>query len=179
MERSNSILSLSSRSSSNASTRQKFDPILPFSRMSEKSKSKFPNPFTHCLYRRVLIWTLVSLALVSFLFLGRHDLGVTDVVSGHLQQTDSSPDEPQHQGTNSRPKNEKAPDAIVVVVNDPKKSKGSKKVEDNDHDDDSSDVFEEDTEEGDFDQHRGGATDQQMQKALSNLQRMPWLKFPQ
>lgn len=147
--------------------------------MSEKSKSKFPNPFTHCLYRRVLIWTLVSLALVSFLFLGRHDLGVTDVVSGHLQQTDSSPDEPQHQGTNSRPKNEKAPDAIVVVVNDPKKSKGSKKVEDNDHDDDSSDVFEEDTEEGDFDQHRGGATDQQMQKALSNLQRMPWLKFPQ
>ena len=94
MKRSNSILSFGSRS--NASTRQIFGSILPISNVTEKPKSKFPNLLIQRLYCLVFVWTLLSLVIVSLMFLGRHDIGLADVVSGHL------------------------PDAIAVVDNNPK-----------------------------------------------------------
>lgn len=70
---------MSSRSSSHASfLRKKTDNLLPFSFPHEKSSFRFRSCFAHGLYRRVLLWTIVSLVLVSVILYSTHDVNVYD-----------------------------------------------------------------------------------------------------
>ncbi|UKZ77956.1 hypothetical protein TrVFT333_005690 [Trichoderma virens FT-333] len=65
MERTASLLSFSSRSSSDASTNRN-DPLLPYAEsLLEKKSARGQSVIGRGLYRRILIWTVVSMIIVS------------------------------------------------------------------------------------------------------------------
>lgn len=86
MERTVSLLSVrSSRSSSLASLSRYHEPLLPLAEsVSEKQQIKVRSVLSHCLYRRVLIWTVASLVLVSVVLFKASNASVPNVVSSRL-----------------------------------------------------------------------------------------------
>ncbi|KAH6610780.1 hypothetical protein Trco_000800 [Trichoderma cornu-damae] len=67
MERTASLLSFSSRSSSHASTNRNNEPLLPYAEnVLEKRPARGQSIFGRCLARRILMWTVASLVVVSF-----------------------------------------------------------------------------------------------------------------
>ncbi|KAK1239725.1 hypothetical protein MKX07_001179 [Trichoderma sp. CBMAI-0711] len=86
MERTASLLSFSSRSSSHDSTNRNNDPLLPYAEnVFEQKALRGHSFFRRCLYRRVLIWTVVSMILVSFALLKAGDGMVSSAGSGVVQ----------------------------------------------------------------------------------------------
>lgn len=87
MERTASLLSFSSRSSSHASTNRNNDPLLPYAEnVSEMKPIRGPSIFGRFLYRRILLWTVVSLVLVSFALFKASDGVVTEAGSSRYVQ---------------------------------------------------------------------------------------------
>lgn len=73
-----------SSDSSTASTDRKREPLLPYSEIvSEKMAVKLRNPLHHCLYKRVIIWTALSLFIAGFVLFGKQDSAVRDVTPKH------------------------------------------------------------------------------------------------
>ncbi len=63
---------------------RKRDPLLPYAEIvSEKMAVKLRNPLNHCLYKRVIIWTALSLFMAAFVLFGKHDGIVRDVTPKH------------------------------------------------------------------------------------------------
>ncbi|KAI9172386.1 hypothetical protein HJFPF1_01888 [Paramyrothecium foliicola] len=70
---------MSSRSSSAASLNRRQDPLLPYSNIPEKAQFRARSILGHSLYRRVLIWSCVSLLFVGFALFHRRDRAAYDV----------------------------------------------------------------------------------------------------
>lgn len=91
MEPGKRLLSFSSRSSSNSSMEQKRDSLLPYSEVvSEKMSAKLHNPLGHCLYKRVIIWTALSLFMAGFVLFGRHEGTIGEISSTRAGQGSAS-----------------------------------------------------------------------------------------
>ncbi|KAM6487898.1 hypothetical protein HDV62DRAFT_4455 [Trichoderma sp. SZMC 28011] len=85
MERTASLLSFSSRSSSDASTNRN-DPLLPYAEsLLEKKAARGQSVFGRGLYRRILIWTVISMIIVSFALFKTGDGIVADAGSRFTQ----------------------------------------------------------------------------------------------
>ncbi|KAH0498927.1 hypothetical protein TgHK011_006153 [Trichoderma gracile] len=92
MERTASLLSFSSRSSSHDSTNRNNDPLLPYAEnVFDKKALRGHSIFRRCLYRRVLIWTVVSMILVSFALFTAGDGMVSSTGSGVGQPPAAKP----------------------------------------------------------------------------------------
>ncbi len=188
MERSTSLLSFSSRSSSSSSTDRKKESLLPYSEsVSEKTVSKLRNPLGHCLYRRVLIWTAISLIVVGFVLFGKREISVPDVAST-LGHRPSSPFHWKDEGLNSQSdKSQKS--EVISVGSDESQTKdqdadgsdaGKEKLDDEaDDDDDDVPEYKQDAEEDEYDILLDAENADEMRKVLASLRQMPWLRFPQ
>ncbi|OAA71441.1 hypothetical protein ISF_01992 [Cordyceps fumosorosea ARSEF 2679] len=91
MESKRSFVSFSSDSIP-VSMDRKREPLLPYSEIvSEKMAVKLRNPLGHCLYKRIIIWTALSLFMAAFVLFGKHDGTVQPIASGHgTTKTDAS-----------------------------------------------------------------------------------------
>lgn len=70
---------------------RKREPLLPYSEIfSEKTAIKFRNPLGHCLYKRVIVWTALSLFMAAFVLFGKQDASLGPVTSIHNGQDASS-----------------------------------------------------------------------------------------
>lgn len=91
MEHKRPFVSFSSESSP-VSTDRKREPLLPYSEIvSEKMAVKLRNPLSHCLYKRVFIWTALSLLMVAFVLFGKHDGKIGDVTQNHIPLSNDVP----------------------------------------------------------------------------------------
>lgn len=74
MERTDSLLSMSSTSST--ASRSRFgEPLLPYTeKPSQNHSSSIKAVFGHCMYKRVIVWTVASFSLIAlFMYNGRPD----------------------------------------------------------------------------------------------------------
>ncbi|KAM3476966.1 hypothetical protein MY8738_006660 [Beauveria namnaoensis] len=63
---------------------RKREPLLPYSEIVlEKVPVKLRNPLSHCLYKRVILWTALSLFMAAFVLFGKHDGTVRAVTQEH------------------------------------------------------------------------------------------------
>lgn len=108
---------------------------------------------------------MVSLALISFVFFGRHNSHASDASATRKESHGSS--------------KQQAPEALVVVVGDKNAKNAVLNNDGYDDDEGAATYFDEQSEDGDFDVTKPGASPENMQKALQNLKRMTWLRFPQ
>ena len=198
MERSTSLLSFSSRSSSSSSADRKKDLLLPYSEsVSEKTVPKFRNPLGHCLYRRVLIWTTVSLAIAGFVLFGKHDISVSDVAP--FSQHHGTLPHLSSEGVKSQSDNKKESELVAVGSTDEGSksqhtsddNKSSDNADDEDEEDEEAEEDEEDEEDDEVQEYKQDAEEDEydilidsqnaddMRKALASLRQMPWLRFPQ
>lgn len=166
MERKPSLLSLSSRSSSYAPEHRSRGPLLPcMEKHCDKRPVHIRSFFGHCLYRRVLIWTVVSLVLVSVILFRGSDVSVPDVVNfgkAKLYPTQlSRPDAGAAKG-NAADGNAAAHDIVEVGAHDDQKPTGTQAD------------AKEPQEGGDGDDDQG-IKDQFREQ----LKTMPWLIFKQ
>ncbi|PMB72904.1 hypothetical protein BM221_000321 [Beauveria bassiana] len=72
---------------------RKREPLLPYSEIVlEKVPVKLRNPLSHCLYKRVILWTVLSLFMAAFVLFGKHDGTVRAVTQEHTTtESGSSP----------------------------------------------------------------------------------------
>ncbi|KAH8720328.1 hypothetical protein HC256_000725 [Beauveria bassiana] len=72
---------------------RKREPLLPYSEIVlEKVPVKLRNPLSHCLYKRVILWTALSLFMAAFVLFGKHDGPVRAVTQEHTTtESGSSP----------------------------------------------------------------------------------------
>lgn len=190
MERTPSILSTSSRSSSRASDSRNSEPLLPY---SEKPVIKVRSLLGHCLYRRVFIWTVVSLVLAAIVLFRHNDVPVSDVVSVHIADQESDREQYHNAHTNLNgpeindlPVKSPSGSAIVVVVSDededlqePWEESEEEEVEKYESQDDFG-YEEEDTQLEELDEAVDEEEDVMMQqKEAEELRRYPWIRFKQ
>ncbi|KAM3456626.1 hypothetical protein MY3296_001581 [Beauveria thailandica] len=92
MESKRPFVSFSSDSSPVFMDRKR-EPLLPYSEIVlEKVPVKLRNPLSHCLYKRVILWTALSLFMAAFVLFGKHDGTVRAVTQEHTTtQSGSSP----------------------------------------------------------------------------------------
>ncbi|KAJ6786671.1 hypothetical protein PWT90_08089 [Aphanocladium album] len=84
MEPTRPFVSFSSESSP-ASMDRKREPLLPYSEVvSEKMSVKIRNPLSHCVYKRVFIWTALSLFMAAFVLFSKHDGTVREITPEHI-----------------------------------------------------------------------------------------------
>ncbi|KAM3512158.1 hypothetical protein MY11210_004222 [Beauveria gryllotalpidicola] len=83
MESKSPFVSFSSDSSPVFMDRKR-EPLLPYSEIVfEKVPVKLRNPLSHCLYKRVILWTALSLFMAAFVLFGKHDGTVRAVTQEH------------------------------------------------------------------------------------------------
>lgn len=73
---------------------KKGESILPFSSSYEKSSFRIRSCFSHGLYRRVLIWSIVSLLLLTVILYSTHDVNVYDAA---IQRWGTHMHDPYHE----------------------------------------------------------------------------------
>lgn len=152
MQRRQSVTMAARNSNSRVPIGRKIDPLLPYSIMSEKTKKprlRMRSLLGHCHYRRVLTWLLAAGFLVTLIFVKSRNSGYN--VGGYL----------------SKGSRTQAPIATATVVN----SNGETVVMltgDMDGDGKLETVPEDEY-----------VTDDEKKERLEQLQKMPWLKFPQ
>lgn len=162
---------------------KKDEPLLPFSNGFEKSPVRLLSLLSHCLYRRVLIWTVTSLLLVSIVLYSAHDVNVYNVEAQPLGKDASSPDADAAAGTvteagdsNNKQEaisDEVVPEAIVVVIpGDKEKDEGQGQ--------------ESEEEDNEAEHHQNEVEQQEQDKEEEDrkhfeedLKKMPWLAFKQ
>lgn len=67
---------------------RKREPLLPCSEIvSEKMAVRLRNPLSHCLYKRIIIWTALSLFMVGFVLFGKQDGFVQAIAPAHTSNT--------------------------------------------------------------------------------------------
>ncbi|UNI15721.1 hypothetical protein JDV02_002227 [Purpureocillium takamizusanense] len=155
-------VTLFSRSSSRNSEHIKSEPLLP---CSEKPASRRPGASSllgNCLYRRVFIWTILSLALVSVALLNASDISVPDAVAEYGKHKIS----PSH------------PDAgrTTVVVTPGSDEPHSQSQEDGKNDDALSDKDGED-QETNYEEQESTNDENDLKEFEQAVQDMPWLLF--
>lgn len=129
MERTASLLSFSSRSSSHSSTNRNNEPLLPYAENVMDTKPiRGLSIFGRGFYRRILIWTVASMILVSLALFKAGDGIVTEASSRIAQPataTKYSPPQPTIIG------NEDGGPVLVIVEgkNKDKQGKPSEKVD--------------------------------------------------
>lgn len=123
MERTPSLLSLSGCGSSSRLRSRNGDPLLPLNRKNSR-KQDIP-PFKvllgHCLYRKVVIWTLMSLALVTTVVFHIQLVWVSDTIEyakdpSTASSVEAPPDTPVQAG--NAPKVDLSNTALVESVSD-------------------------------------------------------------
>lgn len=85
MERTPSLISLSSSGSSGGSRSRNGDPLLPLNEKTCQPRQpqqipRFKAVLGHCLYRRVVVWTLAGLALIAVVISRSQHVWVSDMV---------------------------------------------------------------------------------------------------
>ncbi|GJN76227.1 hypothetical protein PLICBS_010339 [Purpureocillium lilacinum] len=151
MERAISLLG---RSSSRTSEHLRDEPLLPSSEKPALRRPPISSFLGYCLYRRVVIWTILSLALVSIALLHASDVPVPDVVE--YGKSKFSPGRPEAGGT------------TVVVTSEGDEAHG-------DGQDDGNDGVRPDHQNGDEEELTDDEKDQrEFEQAVKN---MPWLLF--
>ncbi|KAL7950384.1 hypothetical protein V8C42DRAFT_118294 [Trichoderma barbatum] len=126
MERTASLLSFSSRSSSDASTNRN-DSLLPYAEnLLEKKSARGQSVFGRCLYRRILIWTVVSMIIVSFALFKTSD-GIVPNAGSRFVQPSAAPSPAPAQPTIIG--NEDGGPVLVIVDKQSHQDKGDQKSE--------------------------------------------------
>lgn len=149
-------ISLVGRSSSRTSEHLRDEPLLPSSEKPALRRPPISSFLGYCLYRRVVIWTILSLALVSIALLHASDVPVPDVVE--YGKSKFSPGRPEAGGT------------TVVVTSEGDEAHG-------DGQDDGNDGVRPDHQNGDEEELTDDEKDQrEFEQAVKN---MPWLLFKQ
>ncbi|KAK5987449.1 hypothetical protein PT974_11576 [Cladobotryum mycophilum] len=170
MERTASLLSLSSRSSSHSSSTRNHEPLLPYSEnVTDKPFIRARSLLGSCLYRRVLIWTVLSLAVVS-VFLFKAGDASADVVSTRLSATKPAPTlgTPTPQTTNNGNTEEEDGGTVLVIVSPESQKNKGKETKEN----------EKTASTGIEDELSAEADEEQRKKTEEDLKKMPWLRFP-
>lgn len=95
MERTASLLSFSSRSSSSASTNRNNEPLLPYAESAMETKPvRGLSIFGRGFYRRILIWTVASMILVSLALFKAGDGIATETFAQPATATKYPPPQP-------------------------------------------------------------------------------------
>lgn len=157
MERTASLLSLSSRASSTGPESRNSDPLLPYSEKPQaKRVPRIRTLLTHCLYKRVIVWAITSIVLATLILSHSKDVSVADVVEYAKSRTSSVSSE-----NNDEDLDEPIfDDSIVVVVNDWAQKPGSRPSSDADLLDEEEDL-------------------QQLEDFENEIKSKPWLRFKQ
>ncbi|POR34620.1 Uncharacterized protein TPAR_05186 [Tolypocladium paradoxum] len=132
MGRTTSLLSLSSRSSSRASEHRNHDALLPCTeKPPEERRPRIRALLGHCLYRRVLIWSVASLVLVAIILFQGKDVSIPDVVKYGKSKLSASH---AAAGDDNRTGDGESGPAIVVVQDDAEQDAGQDAGQDNGQD---------------------------------------------
>lgn len=121
MERTASLLSLSSGGSSRSGHDSKNgDPLLPYSEKPPRQRvPRIRAVLSHCLYKRLLIWTLAGLALITLVLSQSRHVSVSNVVQYAKAKGYKAASPPNNSGNNSQDASKDLSDTVIVVnVND-------------------------------------------------------------
>lgn len=164
MERTASLLSFSSRSSSSASTNRNNEPLLPFAETAMEAKPvRGLSIFGRGFYRRILIWTVASMILVSLALFKTGDGIATETFAQPATATKYSPPQPTIIG------NEDGGPVLVIVEgkNKNNQDKPSEKVDEGKKELIESKKPEETSTEG---EKKQGSSDQDQEKIIKEEQ---------
>ena len=193
MERTASLLSLSSRSSSSDPDSSHSELLLPFSEKEWPLKRRVPRVralLGNCLYRRLLIWAAAVLIIIGFALLHQREVSVSNVVefvnpeaptnkaafSG--QTSGNGGNERSHQQQAALKESEDGSgSAALVVEEDALKPTTKEEIAEGDRDTIEKDLIEAFMEQiSQLDAEEDAARKEQFEQAAK---KMPWLRFKQ
>lgn len=117
MERTASLLSLSSGGSSRSGLDSKnSEPLLPFSeKPPRQTVPRIKAVLSHCLYKRLLVWTLAGLVLITLVFSQSRHVSVSNVVQYAKSKGYKATTSPNNSGNKSQEASQDLSDTTIIV----------------------------------------------------------------